>query len=62
MKEIDTHRTGLKSLMCVNGLNLIALLIDIVDKLLNSGAIESLRFFHEVPCLRIGVQKEILEP
>jgi hypothetical protein len=62
MKEIDTHRTGLESLMCLNGLDLIALLIDIVDKLLESGAVEFLGFFHEVPCLGIGVQKEILEP
>ena len=62
MKEIDTHRTGLESLMCLNGLDLVALLIDIVDKLLESGAIESLGFFYEISCFGISVQKEILEP
>jgi hypothetical protein len=62
MKEIDTYRTGLESLICLNGLDLVTLLIDIVNKLLESGAVESLGFFHEVSCLGIGVQKEILEP
>jgi hypothetical protein len=62
MKEIDTYRTGSDLLIRLNGLNLVALMIDIADKLLESGAVESLGFFHEVSCLGIGVQKEILEP
>ena len=62
MADVDAERTGLELLMCLNGLDLIALLKYIVDKLLEPRAVESLGFFHEVPCLRISVQEEILEP
>jgi len=62
MAAIDAERTGLESLMYLNGLDLVALLNYIVNKLLDSGAVESLGFLHEVSCLGIGVQKEILKP
>ena len=62
MAYVQAYGTCSDLLLCLNGFDLVALLNYIVDKLLESGAVESLGFLHEVSCLGIGVQEEILEP
>jgi hypothetical protein len=62
MAHIQTQGTRSDLLLCLNGLDFVALLIDVADKLLEPGAVESFRCFDQVACLGIGVQKDILEP